>query len=53
MTQLFLSVHRAKIESFSISIIAKADNKQNASKLLQYKQYFKLILKMILKSFDF
>ena len=35
------------------SIIAKAVNKQNASKLLPYKLYFKKILKMILKSFDF
>ena len=33
------------------SIIAKAVNKQNTSKLLRYK--FKMILKMILKSFDF
>ena len=31
------------------SIIAKAVNKQNTSKLLRYKLYFK----MILKSFDF
>ena len=35
------------------SIIAKAVNKQNTSKLLRYKVYFKIILKMILKSFDF
>ena len=32
------------------SIIAKAVNKQNTSKLLLY---FKMILKMILKSFEF
>ena len=32
-------------------IIAKAVNKQNTSKLLRYKLYFKMILKMILKSF--
>ena len=31
------------------SIIAKAVNKQNTSKLLRYKLYFKIILKMILK----
>ena len=30
------------------SIIAKAVNKQNTSKLLLYKLYFKMILKMIL-----
>ena len=35
------------------SIIAKAVNKQNTSKLLLYKLYFKMILKMISKSFDF
>ena len=35
------------------SIIAKAVNKQNTSKLLLYKQYFKMILKLILKSFVF
>ena len=35
------------------SIIAKAVNKQNTSKLLLDKLYFKMILKMILKSFDF
>ena len=35
------------------SIIAKAVNKQNTSKLLLYKLYFKMILKIILKSFDF
>ena len=34
------------------SIIAKAVNKQNTSKLLLYKLYFKMILKMISKSFD-
>ena len=27
--------------------------KQNTSKLLPHKQYFKMILKLILKSFDF
>ena len=31
------------------SIIAKAVNKQNTSKLLRYKLYFKMILKIILK----
>ena len=35
------------------SIIAKAVNKQNTSKLLRYKIYFEMILKLILKSFDF
>ena len=35
------------------SIIAKAVNKQNTSKLLLYKLYFKMTLKMILKSFEF
>ena len=35
------------------SIIAKVVNKQNTSKLLRYKKYFKMILKMILKWFDF
>ena len=35
------------------SIIAKAVNKQNTSKLLLYKVQFKMILKMILKSFEF
>ena len=35
------------------SIIAKAVNKLNTSKLLLHKLYFKMILKMILKSFDF
>ena len=35
------------------SIIAEAVNKQNISKLLLYKLYFKMILKRILKSFDF
>ena len=35
------------------SIIAKAVNKQNTSKLLLCKLYFKMILKMILKSFEF
>ena len=35
------------------SIIAKAVNKQNTSKLLLFKLYFKIILNMILKSFDF
>ena len=35
------------------SIIAKAVNEQNTSKLLLYKLYFKKILKKILKSFDF
>ena len=35
------------------SIIAKAVNKQNTSKLLRYKLYFEMILEMILKSFDF
>ena len=35
------------------SIIAKAVNKQNTSKLLLHKLQFKIILKMILKSFDF
>ena len=35
------------------SIITKAVNKQNTSKLLLYKLYFEMILKMILKSFDF
>ena len=34
------------------SIIAKAVNKQNTSKLLLYKLYFKMILIMILKSFE-
>ena len=33
--------------------IAKAVNKQNTSKLLLYKLYFKMILEMILKSFEF
>ena len=33
------------------SIVAKAVNKQNTSKLLQYKLYFKIFLKMILKYF--
>ena len=37
----------------SLYIIAKALNKQNTSKLLLFKLYFKVILKMILKSFDF
>ena len=31
------------------SIIAKAANKQNTSKLLRYKLYIEIILKMILK----
>ena len=35
------------------SIITKAVNEQNTSKLLLYTLYFKMILKMILKSFDF
>ena len=35
------------------SIITKAVNEQNTPKLLLYKLYFKVILKMILKSFDF
>ena len=35
------------------SIIAKAVNKQNTSKSLLYKLYFKMILEMILKSFEF
>ena len=35
------------------SIIAKAVNKQNTSKLLLHKLQFKMILKIILKSFDF
>ena len=35
------------------SIISKAVNKQNTSKLLLYKLYLKKILKMILKSFEF
>ena len=35
------------------SIIAKSVNKQYESKLLLYKLYFKIILKMISKSFEF
>ena len=35
------------------SIITKAVGKQNTSKLLLYKLYFKMNLKMISKSFDF
>ena len=35
------------------SIITKAVKEQNTSKLLLYKLYFKTILKIILKSFDF
>ena len=35
------------------SVIAKAVNKQNTSKLLLYELYFKMILKIILKSFEF
>ena len=35
------------------SIIAKAVNEQNTSKLVLYKLYINMILKMILKSFDF
>ena len=34
-------------------IIVKAVNKQNTLKLLRFKLYYKMILKMILKSFDF
>ena len=33
--------------------MAKAVNKQNTSKLLLYELYYKMILKMVLKSFDF
>ena len=35
------------------SISAKAVNKQNTSKVLLHKLYFKMILEMILKSFEF
>ena len=35
------------------SIITEAVNEQNTSKLLLYKLYFKMILKIIFKSFDF
>ena len=36
-----------------VSIFTKVVKKQNTSKLLLYKLYFTMILKMILKSFDF
>ena len=36
-----------------VLLLYKAVNKQNTSKLRRYKKYFKMILKMILKSFDF
>ena len=36
-----------------VLLLYKAVNKQNTSKLLRYKKYFKMNLKMILKSFDF
>ena len=36
-----------------VLLLYKAVNKQNISKLLRHKKYFKMILKMILKSFDF
>ena len=37
----------------SLVLLIKAVNEQNTSKLLLYKLYSKMILKMILKSFDF
>ena len=37
----------------SLVLLQKVFNKQNTSKLLLFKLYFKVILKMILKSFEF
>ena len=53
MEKTFIVLVSQCIQDSLHSIVAKDVNKQNTSKLLLYKLYFEMILKMILKSFDF